>query len=156
MIDFFKCGDASKLSHLATVCFMKLSISIIHGDHKSKKWNVVNVVRIYFKTYWLYLEKKILLLFSWRTILVLTDYCSLMLYHLAKILCKLQVTAAHIKIQCKIFSITSLYKNSEISQARNSSTPQFIHFSNIEIIHLVWTTVPAVIGKSLTCAHAGW
>lgn len=58
MIDFFKCGDASKLSHLATICFMKLSISIIHGDHKSKKWNVVNVVRIYFKTYWLYLEKK--------------------------------------------------------------------------------------------------
>lgn len=129
-------------------------ISIFHIGHDSTKWNVVNVVRIYFKIYWLYLEK-ILLLFCCWTISVLTDYCSLVLYHLAKILCKLQVAAAHIKIQCKIFSIISLYKNSEISQAQNSSMPHSIRFSNTEIIHLVWTTLPAVIGKSLTCAPAG-
>lgn len=96
----------------------------------------MNVVRIYFKTYWLYLEKNTptILLF---TISVLTDYCSLVLYHLAKILYKLQVAAAHIKIQCKIFSIISLYKNSEISKAQNSSMPHSIRFSNLEIIHLV-------------------
>lgn len=37
MTNFFKSGDASELSHMVTICFMKLYIAIIHIGHKSEK-----------------------------------------------------------------------------------------------------------------------